>query len=262
MPKFPAHLDPVDAALYEDTSTKATRHFDPYREKYDANRHPFTAALANSVRFILPGLGLPRIATAGSLQTYAPWPVWRDSTTNKVKFMPLSKKKAAKIWHKARSFERQTRQKGKQDGALGRNGLLVLHSLIFDHLDYATGQLDPAIKSIAYMARVSISSAKRGLANLKRAGVLHWVRRAAETHDEQGRFCLEQDTNAYGIIPPTQWLGFFDPLPDAPPPDPHAWGAVPPLPSVIEEACTDAEKLEIYGGDAEPARSTRSRFGQ
>ena len=136
--------------------------------------------------------------------------MWKDSTTKKVKFAPLPKKKAVKIFHKARAFERQTRQQGKQDGALGRNGLLVLHALIFDFLNYATGRLDPAIETIARKASISISSVKRGLANLKLAGVLHWIRRAAETRDEKGRFCLEQDTNAYGIVPPSQWLGFLE----------------------------------------------------
>jgi hypothetical protein len=42
---------------------------------------------------------------------------------------------------------------------------------------------------------------KRGLAKLRDSRVLNWIRRAAETRDEKGRFCLEQDTNAYGILP-------------------------------------------------------------
>src|SRR3954468_12593046 len=214
-------------------------HDDPHRENYDPNRSPFMQPLANVISSLLPGLGLPAPAMAGTLRTYAPWPVWRDSTTKTVKFMPLPKKRAVQIFHKARAFERQTRQKGKQDGALGRNGLLVLHTLIFDFLNYATGRLDPAIETIAKKAAISISSVKRGLVNLKRSGLLHWVRRAAETHDEKGRFCLKQDTNAYGIVPPSQWLGFFDALPDAPPPHPSEWGAVPPLPSVIEQAAEE-----------------------
>ena len=216
--------------------------------------------LANVVSSLLPGLGVPAPAMAGTLRTYAPWPVWRDSTTKTVKFMPLPKKQAVQIFHKARAFERQTRQKGKQDGALGRNGLLVLHALIFDFLNYATGRLDPAIETIARKAAISISSVKRGLANLKRSGVLHWIRRAAETRDEKGRFCLEQDTNAYGIVPPSQWLGFFDRLPDAPPPHPSEWGAVPPLPSVIEQAAEEirhgARKAALSILESDPGDET------
>src|SRR5215212_3946433 len=209
---------------------------DPHREAYDPERLRRSLPLANCVAALLPGLSMPSVAVAGSQHTRAPWPVWKDSTTKKVKFMPLPQKRAVKIFHKARAFERQTRQKGKQDGALGRNGLLVLHTLIFDFLNYATGRLDPAIETIAKKTCISISSVKRGLASLKRSGVLHWIRRAAETRDEQGRFCEEQDTNAYGIVPPSQWLVFFDRLPDAPPPHPSEWGAVSPLPSVIDQA--------------------------
>jgi hypothetical protein len=180
---------------------------------------------------------LPQIPGFDSLRpkTYAAWPVWRDSTTETVTFIPLPKKKATKLFHKARRFERQTRRPGKQDGALGRNGILVLHALLFDFLNYVTGQLDPSIKTIARAACISARSAKRGLASLKRCGVLNWIRRAGETRDEKGRFCLEQDTNAYGIIPPSQWLGFVD-QDEAPPPHPSTWGATPPLPSLIEQA--------------------------
>src|SRR5215212_5126269 len=212
---------------------------DPHREAYDPERLRRSLPLANCVAALLPGLSMPSVAVAGSQHTRAPWPVWRDSTTKTVKFMPLKQKKAVKIFHKARAFERQTRPKGKQDGALGRNGLLVLHTLIFDFLNYATGRLDPAIATIAKKAAISVSSAKRGLANLKHSGVLHWIRRAAETRDEKGRFCEEQDTNAYGIVPPSQWLGFFDPLSAAPQPHPSEWGAVPPLPSVIDQAAEE-----------------------
>ena len=195
--------------------------------------------LANAVADLLPGIGLPRFATAGSYRTYAAWPVWRDSTTTQVKFMPLPKKKAVRLYHQARRFERQTRQPGKQDGALGRNGLAVLHALLFDFLHYATGRLEPSYQAIARKACVSVRSAARGLVNLKLAGLLHWQRRAGETRDEQGRFCLEQDTNAYGVLPPSQWLGFIED--EAPPPHPTAWGATPPLPSVIEQAITERQ---------------------
>jgi hypothetical protein len=180
---------------------------------------------------------LPQIPGFDSLRpkTYAAWPVWKDSTTAPVTFAPLPKKKAVKLFHKARRYERQTRRPGKQDGALGRNGILVLQALIFDFLNYVTGQLDPAIETIARAACISESSAKRGLASLKRCGVLNWIRRAGETRDEKGRFCREQDTNAYGILPSSQWLGFAD-RDEAPPPHPSTWGATPPLPSLIEQA--------------------------
>jgi hypothetical protein len=167
-----------------------------------------------------------------------PWPVWSDSVRSTVKFAPLAKRQAVRLFHKARRFERETRQRGRQDGALGRNGLAVLHALLFDFLNYASGRLDPSYAKIAEKACISVRSAARGLMRLKAAGVLSWVRRCREGRDDLGRFRLEQESNAYGVLPARQWRGFYEP-PDPPPPHPSAWGAVPPLPDVLAQATAD-----------------------
>jgi hypothetical protein len=169
----------------------------------------------------LPGL----TALASSLKTYAPSPVWRDSTTDEVKFLPMPKKAAVKLYHRARDFERRTRQPGKQDGALGRNGLAILHAMIFDFLDYRTGQLDPGYAAIARKACISVRSAARGLQKLKLAGVLNWLRRCTATFKD-GRCILDQDTNAYAILPSSQWLGYVAP-PEPPAPQSGTWGDHP-----------------------------------
>lgn len=169
--------------------------------------------------------------------TRAAWPVWKDSTRKEVKFAPLPRKQAVKLWHRARRFERMTRAaaaKGRQDGALGRNGLAVLHALIFDFLNYTSGALYPSQESIARAANISARSVARGLAKLKAAGVLNWVRRCAEEWID-GRFTLRQQSNAYAILPDTQWRGYM-PEPEAPPPTGDVWGARPPLPSCLEDA--------------------------
>jgi hypothetical protein len=190
---------------------------DPNREPYSASRAGFMKSLAD---FLPPLPGL-----ADSLKSYAPSPVWCDSTTATVQFYPLPKKKAVKLYHKARQFERQTRAKGKQDGAVTRNGLAVLHAMIFGFLDFRTGQLDPGYKAIAKEACISRSSAWRGLQALKDCGVLNWLRRCVPTF-ENGRCKLEQDTNAYAILPSSQWRGFIEP-PEAPPPQSGTWGDHP-----------------------------------
>jgi hypothetical protein len=118
---------------------------------------------------------LPPLPGFDSPKTYAAWPVWHDSTPADVKFQPLPKKKAVRFWHEARRFERDTRQPGRQDGALGRNGLAVLHALIFDFLNYTSGRLDPGHAAIARMANISKRSVARGLVALRRSGVLNWV---------------------------------------------------------------------------------------
>ena len=160
----------------------------------------------------LPGM----TALASSMKTYAPSPVWSGSTTAPVKFQGLPKKKAVKLWHRARDFERKTRQPGRQDGAIGRNGLAVLHAMIFDFLNFKTGQLDPGYEAIAHKACISVRSVARGLCSLKASGVLNWLRRCSESFTN-GRFTLEQETNAYAILPSSQWRGYVEPV-EAPAP--------------------------------------------
>jgi hypothetical protein len=167
-------------------------------------------------------------------KTYATWPVWHDSTTKEVKFQPMKKKEAAKLWHKARDFERQTRQPGKQDGAIGSAGLKVLHSLLFDSLNYVSGALYPSYATIAENAATSVSSVWRGLKKLKEAGVVNWLRRCKEEYID-GRFTLTQESNAYAVLPSSQWNGFSEP-PPAPPPEAGTWGDHPPLPSGLDLA--------------------------
>ena len=167
-------------------------------------------------------------------KTYASHPVWKDSTTAQIKFSPLSKRDAVRIFHHARRFERQTATtrvdaygRRSTQGKVSRMGILVLHSLLFDFLNYKSGRLDPSYQSIAAAACVSRASVHRALVKLKAAGILNWVRRCSATMDEK-RFVLEQDSNAYGVALATQWKGYSAP-PEPPPPDPGAWGAAPSL---------------------------------
>ena len=177
----------------------------------------------------LPGLGIA---------SRSPWPVWRDSTRKEVRFQPLPKRQAVKLYHHARRLERQTRGRNRQDGAIGRNGLLALHALLFDFMHYASGRLDPSIKAIARAANISESSVKRGLVKLKAAGVVTWLRRCAEDWID-GRFVLRQQTNAYGVLPASQWRAY---APPAAPAAPFAgsWGDCPPLPDPLTSACQEA----------------------
>jgi hypothetical protein len=183
---------------------------------------------------------LPGFPDSHCGKTYAAWPLWKDSTTKEARFNPLPKTQAARIWHKARRFDRQTRQHGKHGGAIGRTALNVLYALLFEFLDYRTGRLDPSYEGIARKAGVCRRAVAAALSRLKTLGVLNWLRRCTEECDAAGRFQLKQDTNAYAILPPSQWRGFIEP--PEPEIDPTAWGAMPPLPSVIEQARSAQQK--------------------
>ncbi len=176
-------------------------------------------------------------ALPGFTTSRAVWPVRSNSAKKSVRWAaPMAKRQAVRLYHEARRFERQSRSYGRQDGALGRNGLAVLHALLFDFLNFRSGRLDPSIAAIAKAAAISVSSAKRGLVRLKAAGVVSWLRRCAEVIADDGRFQLRQETNAYSVRPASQWRGFVL-APSAPAPDPLVWGASPPLPDALDLAC-------------------------
>ena len=186
-----------------------------------------------------------------SSQSYAPHRVWKGSARSEVKFAPLgsnrteARRAGAKIYHHARRFERQTRTRGRQDGKIGRNGLAILHAMLFDFIDHKSGRLDPAYETIARVANISIRSVARGLKKLQLAGVLNWVRRVYEKQNPPGyAWEMSQDTNAYAIAPATQWKGFHPPA-DPPAPQPGTWGDHPPLASSLGRA---ADELRAGAG--------------
>ena len=176
-------------------------------------------------------------------KTYAAWPVWAGGTTKEIKYQPLPKKKAVQLWHRARAFDRQSHITGKHGGAIGPSALHVLHSLIFDFLNYRSGRLDPSHATIARAAGVCERTVRNALNRLRDLGILNWVRRYAESWRD-GRFVLEQETNAYAVLPEGQWRGYRPP-PECPPPSPGTWGDHPPLPSQLDQAAEEARR----GGD-------------
>jgi hypothetical protein len=182
---------------------------------------------------------LPALPGFTGPKTYAAYPVWSGSTTKEIKFQPLPKKAATRLWHKARDFDRRTRRKDHHGGAVGHAALQVLHALIFDFLNYASGQLDPSYEKIARAANVCERTVAHALKRLRELGILNWVRRCAESWKD-GRYVLEQGSNAYAVLPSSQWRGYKEP-PEPPPPAPGTWGDHPPLPSVLAQAMAEQQ---------------------
>ena len=199
---------------------------------------PERSSLMRSFAQCLP---LPVPALAGTIpKTYAAWPVWSDSTTKEIKYQPMPRKAATRLWHRARDFDRQTRRKDHHGGAVGHSALQVLHALIFDFLNFRSGQLDPSYAAIARKANVCQRTVATAIQRLKSLGILNWVRRCAESRAEDGRFVLEQETNAYAVLPASQWRGYREP-PEAPPPAQGTWGDHPPLTSLLAQASAERQ---------------------
>ena len=183
-------------------------------------------------------------------RTHAPWPVWTGSTTQPVHFAAMPKKAAVRLWHRARDFDRGTHQPGHHGGAVGHTGLAVLHALIFDFLNHRTGRLDPSYAAIAAKAGVCVRTVASALQRLKALGILNWVRRCAERWAD-GRFVLEQDTNAYAVLPESQWRGYRPPQ-EPPGPAPGTWGDPPPMLSAVAQAALEGDlagKVQALAAD-------------
>ena len=197
---------------------------------------------------------LPALPGFEGPKTYAAWPVWSGSTTTEIRFQPMPKKDAVRLWHRARDFDRRTRHPGCHGGAVGHAALQVLHALIFDFLNYRSGRLDPSYAAIARKANVCERTVATALKRLRALGILNWVRRCAESWQD-GRFTLVQDTNAYAVLPASQWRGYRPP-PEAPAPAPGTWGEHPALPSLLAQAAAErqaggtlASAVRILGSD-------------
>jgi hypothetical protein len=183
-------------------------------------------------------------------RTYAPWPVWAGSVAKPVRFAPLAKKAAVKLWHRARDFDRGSHEPGRHGGALGPSGLAVLHALIFDFLNFGSGRLDPSYAAIAAKAGVCVRTVATALQRLKALGILNWVRRCAESWRD-GRFVLEQETNAYAVLPESQWRGYRPPA-EPPEPAPGTWGDPPPMLSAVAQAALEGDlagKVQALASD-------------
>ena len=205
-------------------------------------------------------------------KTYAPSPVWNDSARGEVRFFPLAKKEAFALYRKLKAWNRQ-KAEGRYGGAIGSACLRVFECLAFDFLNFKTGRLDPSYDAIAAKTGLGRSTVAVALKRLKALGVIDWVRRCSPVPggSPSGRhgIRLEQDSNAYGLCPASCWQGYREP------PvynvEPHEWGAVPPLPSIIEQAVQDgkmkggsiADMVRTLRGDpSDGLAATLARLGE
>ncbi len=184
----------------------------------------------------------------------APWPVWRESLgVHKVKFIPYPKPRVVRWYHQGlkRLTLWETRRcalKANGRRTAAHTAKLVLHTLIFDFYNFRTGQLDPSYEAIAAKAGVGRASVARSLALLKRLGLIDWIRRCFGKTDADGHYQLEQDTNAYRLVPSSEWS---EPAGDTtPPPKGDAWGAKPPLPDLFAQADLDDRDAAAAGVSA------------
>jgi hypothetical protein len=110
-----------------------------------------------------------------------------------------------------------------------------MRALLFRFMNWQTGRLDPSQAAIAAEACISPKSVERGLAALKAAGVVNWLRRCVEATTASGGFLMRQISNAYAVLPSSQWKGCQASCsgtglhaPSASRPEAGTWGDHPP----------------------------------
>lgn len=146
-------------------------------------------------------------------------PVWRNSyTVGQIEdrvFKPINggKKRDAARWigsmrKAARRFEQKTRlarqesEPGARNGALGPIGIEVLNYL-YETVDYQTGRLEPAVRTIADEIGHAYSAVHEALCRLRKHGFLRWMRRSKPVdHPEPGGPQIQQFSNAYALLVP------------------------------------------------------------
>jgi hypothetical protein len=107
---------------------------------------------------------------------------------------------------------------------------------------------------------VCVRTVANALKKLKELRLLHWERRCTPSWQD-GRFRLEQDTNAYAVLPESQWRGYRPP--QAPPaPLPGTWGVL----SALAQAALEGElagKVQALAGDPRDGLAAAlARLGQ
>lgn len=110
--------------------------------------------------------------------------------------------KAAKRFELTTRAERQQTEPGARNGALGPVAIAVLEYL-YSLVDFATGRLEPAVRTIASSVGHAYSAVHKALKRLREHGFLHWIRRSRPKDDPQpGSATVEQASNAYALLVP------------------------------------------------------------
>lgn len=117
--------------------------------------------------------------------------------------------KAARAYELRTRAERRQTEPGARNGKLGEVGVAVLEYL-YERVDYSTGRLDPAIRTIAEAIGRAYSAVHEAINRLRLAGFLNWMRRSEPIENpDPGGPQVKQASNAYALLcpePMKRWL--------------------------------------------------------
>lgn len=107
---------------------------------------------------------------------------------------PMSKAERDHLWKVARLYSKAHRVKGV--APITHATLEVMRTMLYELMDWTTGELTPAYVWIATKSRHGYATAVAAVTQLESLGILHKQRRQTRNDDPDGPMWV-QDTNAY-----------------------------------------------------------------
>lgn len=132
---------------------------------------------------------------------------------------PVKRQDVRQIVLAAKRYDRQTKAKGRRNGALGHVAIEVLDYLA-NLVDYRTGRLEPSLDTMMIKIGRSRDAIVRALKALRTHGFIDWLRRYVPVEDNGSGVQVHQTSNAYRLSLPKRALallgryGKASPLPD------------------------------------------------
>lgn len=146
--------------------------------------------------------------TVGQVEDRVWKPINGGSTRSATRFLKAILNGARRLELATRA-RRQESDPGCRNGDLGEVGIEVL-TFLFDTVDYATGRLEPAVRTIADAIGRSYSAVHRALVRLRDNGFISWMRRSKpKDNPAPGEPAVEQASNAYAILCPAGMKGWI-----------------------------------------------------
>lgn len=146
----------------------------------------------------------------------------------RLKFQPIPRKTVTAWAYKLAAWDVVRKYPGN-----GR-AVRAIFNALRDLTDWKTGRLDPAGTVIAKWAGYKPATFWNVLKWMRAHNILAVIPCCRKIVADDGRFFLQQETNVYVFLPPSQWHGYVAKEP--PPPEPDTWGAAPKVPELIEQA--------------------------
>ncbi len=124
---------------------------------------------------------LPALPGFEGPKTYAAWPVWSGSVAKEIKFQPMPKKVATRLYHRARDFDRQTHKGSAHDlSKIARQAKMSVLSPVCATFVCGINRRKRQPNQATFLSKTLFQNASERQRNFEQAAsVRFWTNRAA-----------------------------------------------------------------------------------